>query len=87
MKVVAIIPAYNEGTRLKKTIEDVCTHVDAIVVVDDCSRDNTCDVAYESGVHVLCHEVNRGQGAALQPGMDYALGKLEADIIVHFDAD
>ena len=87
MKSVAIIPAYNEEKRVYQAISDAASFVDEVVVVDDCSHDATYDKAIEAGAHVLRHIVNRGQGAALQTGTDFAVEKLRADIIVHFDAD
>lgn len=87
MRVVAVIPAYNEESRVAEAIADAALFVDEVVVVDDCSLDNTHLVASSAGVHVLRHIVNRGQGAALQTGTEYALSRLSADIIVHFDAD
>jgi glycosyltransferase involved in cell wall biosynthesis len=87
MKTVAIIPAYNEESRVFAAITDAASHVDAVVVVDDCSRDKTGEQAMRAGAHVLRHVINRGQGAALQTGTDYAIYMLDADCIVHFDAD
>jgi polyprenyl-phospho-N-acetylgalactosaminyl synthase len=87
MFVVAIIPAYNEVKRIEASIKDAARFVDAVVVVDDCSKDETSNVAVAEGAYVLRHVVNRGQGAALQTGMEFALRKLDADILVHFDAD
>ncbi len=87
MKIVAIIAAYNEAARIVATLEDARPHVDAMVVVDDCSRDETAQRAIEGGAHVVRHVINRGQGAALQTGTDYALHELQADVVVHFDAD
>lgn len=87
MKIVAIIPAYNEESRVAGAIADAAPFVSQVVVVDDCSRDNTYKVALDSGAHVLRHIINRGQGAALQTGTQYALDHLDAEIIVHFDAD
>jgi len=87
MHVVAIIPAYNEETRISKAIRDVSTYVQDVVVVDDCSVDQTGRQALNAGAHVLRHEVNRGQGGALQTGTDFALEELNADAIVHFDGD
>jgi glycosyltransferase involved in cell wall biosynthesis len=54
--------------------------------VDDGSTDQTYQLAKNQGVIVLSHLINRGQGAALQTGTEYALA-LGAQIIVHFDAD
>lgn len=87
MKTVAIIPAYNESSRIAATIADALSYVDAVVVVDDCSRDTTSEAAHEAGAHVVTHAINRGQGAALRTGTEFALRRLGADIVVHFDAD
>jgi glycosyltransferase involved in cell wall biosynthesis len=87
MKTVAVIAAYNEESRIAGSVLDARPYVDAVVVVDDGGRDKTGEKAYEAGAHVLRHIMNRGQGAALQTGTTYALQKLGADIIVHFDAD
>ena len=57
-----------------------------VVVVDDGSADRTSETALEAGATVLRHLMNRGQGAALQTGIEYSLKK-GADVIVTFDAD
>jgi glycosyltransferase involved in cell wall biosynthesis len=86
MKLMAIIPAYHEAGRIKKTIEAVKPYVQGIVVVDDGSSDATAEQARQTGVTVLRHSVNRGQGAALRTGTEAAL-RLGAEAIVHIDAD
>ncbi len=87
MKTVAVVPAYNEESRVADAVRDASVFVDAVVVVDDCSYDQTYEEAIESGAYVLRHVLNRGQGAALQTGTQFALKRLKADVIVHFDAD
>ncbi len=87
MFVVAIIPAYNEAKRIEASIKDALHFVDAVIVVDDHSTDQTIEIARAAGAYTLHHVVNRGQGAALQTGVDFALQRLGADILVHFDAD
>lgn len=87
MKTVALMAAYNEGERITTSIADALPYVDAVVVVDDCSKDDTGKRAQEAGAIVLRHIINRGQGAALQTATDYALKQLGADVVVHFDAD
>ncbi|MFH1712195.1 MAG: glycosyltransferase family 2 protein [Patescibacteria group bacterium] len=87
MKTVAVIPAYNEEKRIAASVKDAAKFVDAVVVVDDCSKDQTQEIAWQAGAYVLPHVINRGQGAALQTGTDFALQKLDADIVIHFDAD
>lgn len=85
-KIYCIIPAYNEAKTIGIVVQNVKKYVSEIVVVDDGSEDNTSYLAEDAGAIVLKHLVNRGQGAALQTGADYALNK-EANIFVHFDAD
>jgi glycosyltransferase involved in cell wall biosynthesis len=86
MKIFCVIPAYNEARSIVAVIGRVQPVVDELVVVDDESSDNTFLLAQSTGIPVLHHIINRGQGAALQTGNDYALAH-GADIIVHFDAD
>lgn len=85
--VFIVIPAYNEEKNIGRVVRDLFQHGwKNVIVVDDGSIDNTANVAVASGAKVLSHLVNRGQGAALQTGHEYAL-KNGAEIIVHFDAD
>ncbi|PIR95131.1 glycosyltransferase family 2 protein [Candidatus Falkowbacteria bacterium CG10_big_fil_rev_8_21_14_0_10_37_6] len=86
--IFVVIPAYNEEKNIKNVIESIKNVNDAfkIVVIDDCSSDSTYKIAAAANVSVLRHIINRGQGAALKTGTEYAIMK-EADIIVHFDAD
>ena len=86
MKICCVIPAYNESKNITQVIEKVIPLVDEIIVVDDCSGDNTYKLAKTTGVVALRHPINRGQGAALQTGDEYALAS-GADVVVHFDAD
>lgn len=65
---------------------NVKKQVDQIIVVDDGSRDNTYQIAKDSGVLVYRHSVNRGLGGALGTGIKAALNN-GADIIVTLDAD
>ena len=81
-----VIPGYNEGRMIAKTIASVRDWLPNVVVVDDGSSDNTASQARWGGAHVVRHPVNLGQGAALGTGIRYAL--LEgAEYIVTFDAD
>ena len=85
--VFVVVPAYNEAKNIGRVIRDLFQHgYKNIVIVDDGSSDDTYVEAKKLGVHVLQHEVNRGQGAALQTGNEFALAN-GAEIIVHFDAD
>lgn len=81
-----VIAAYNEGERLAVTLRGLLPFARNVVVVDDGSRDDTAAIAGRFPVWVLKHPINRGQGAALQTGLDFALAK-GAEILVTFDAD
>ncbi len=85
-KTFCLIPAYNEEKTIVKVINQVKPLVDKVVVIDDGSTDNTFQLAKAQDITVLHHIINRGQGAALQTGAEYALSQ-GAQIIVHFDAD
>lgn len=81
-----VIAAYNEGSRLKDTLQGLCDRYTNIVVVDDGSEDDTGACALQYPVWLLRHVVNCGQGAALQTGIDFAL-RHGAEVVVTFDAD
>jgi len=81
-----VIPAYNEGQVIASTLHDALAYFQNVVVVDDCSNDDTRAIAAQAGAHVCRHPINLGQGAALQTGIDYAVAQ-GADRIVTFDAD
>lgn len=85
-KTVCIIPALNEEANIGEVLSEVKNYVDKVVVVDDGSTDKTFKKALEREVVVIKHIINRGQGAALETGNQYAK-KINADIVVHFDAD
>ncbi|MFH1789713.1 MAG: glycosyltransferase family 2 protein [bacterium] len=96
--IFIIIPAFNEEKTIGRVISGLLKlkqdligisngfTESNIIVVDDGSGDNTGEIAKKFGVAVLKHEINRGQGAALQTGHEYAIMK-NASIVVDFDAD
>ena len=84
--VFFIIPAYNEAASVGDVVRRVKAKYPNVVVVDDGSADQTFAVAKDAGATVLRHLINRGQGAALKTGIDFALSQ-GAEIIVTFDSD
>jgi glycosyltransferase involved in cell wall biosynthesis len=84
--VFVVIPAYNENAVLRSTVADLLPFGYSIVVVDDGSETPAKGCLDELRVYCLRHDINLGQGAALQTGSDFALMK-GAEVIVHFDAD
>lgn len=83
---IAVIPAYNEEDNIQAAVRDAREYVDKVVVVDDGSLDQTAKKAREEKVVVLEHIVNRGQGAAIETGRQYAVS-IDADFMVIFDGD
>jgi polyprenyl-phospho-N-acetylgalactosaminyl synthase len=81
-----VIAAWNEAERLPFVLDDLKPFAAEVVVVDDGSRDATADVAAAANVWVLRHLINRGQGAALRTGIDFALSRGASEVIT-FDAD
>ena len=84
--VWVVIAAYNEAPVIERVIANVRHCGFSAVLVDDGSSDATAEIAERAGAVVVRHPVNLGQGAALQTGIEFALGK-GADVIVTFDAD
>lgn len=80
-----VIAAFNEGPAIAEVVRGLRPDY-PVVVVDDGSSDDTAEIARAAGAHVLQHVINRGQGAALQTGIAYAL-KMGAQYVVTFDAD
>ncbi|MFK7777869.1 MAG: glycosyltransferase family 2 protein, partial [Gimesia sp.] len=81
-RVIAVMPAYNAASTLERTVSDIPEGaVDEILLVDDCSSDNTVEVATKLGLTVIQHEQNTGYGGnqktcyryALDAGADYVV--------------
>jgi polyprenyl-phospho-N-acetylgalactosaminyl synthase len=85
-KIWVVIAAFNEGEVISDTVMTLRAVIQNIVVVDDCSTDQTKFVLLQLPVHLVCHPINLGQGAALQTGIDYAIAK-GAEYVATFDAD
>ncbi len=81
-----VIPAFNEAQVIAGVVGGVRSRYPKVVVVDDCSSDDTGAAARSAGAVVLRHAINLGQGAALQTGIRFALEQ-GADCVVTFDAD
>ncbi len=82
-----VIAAFNEEKSIGRVIDNLKKHdYKNIVVTDDGSNDSTFEIAKKHGAYALKHCINRGQGASLQTGIDFALRK-GADVVITFDAD
>ena len=93
-RVSVVIPAFNERQKIVETVATVPDLVDDVIVVDDCSTDDTAAQAMlaaqrrtrPSGVEVIGHAENRGVGAAISTGYRRSLA-LGADIAVVMAGD
>jgi dolichol-phosphate mannosyltransferase len=81
-RILCIAPAWNEGERIARVVKAVPAGcVETTVVVDDGSSDNTAEFAESAGALVIRQGQNRGVGAAIRSGIDYALAN-GFDIVV-----
>ena len=88
MKVLIIIPAYNEQDTILgviRSLEDTGLGYDYLVI-NDCSRDNTPGILKSAGANYLSNPVNLGIGGAVQAGYRYACDH-GYDIAVQMDGD
>ncbi len=88
--ITIVIPAYNEEEvigetvlRCKKVLEDLVGKEGEVIVVDDCSKDETYERAVKAGAKVLTHPHNAGYGRSLKDGIHAA----QYDTIVITDSD
>ena len=97
MKVVAVVPTYNERENIGPLVEALITasietpHDFEVLVVDDNSPDGTQDVVHELQQRFpnvrLLSGTKEGLGVAYARGLEHALSELHADIVLHMDAD
>lgn len=86
--VLAIVPAFNESRHIGSVIADLRQHQPNIhiVVVNDCSTDDTKKIVQELGEPVLDLPINLGIGGAVQTGLKYAF-EMGYEVAVQFDGD
>src|SRR5215471_14634773 len=73
-RVVCVAPAWNEGERIARVVRAVPQDfVETTVVVDDGSSDDTADHAENAGAKLIRSGKNRGVGAAIRSGIDFAI--------------
>ena len=85
--LTAIVPAYNEAETVAETVRSLREQTLAparIIVVDDCSTDDTAAIAAEAGATVIRTPSNTGSKAGAQ---SFALGLVETELVMAVDAD
>lgn len=89
--VCVVVPAFNESRQIGYVIETMPSYVDAVLVVDDASKDNTAVVVKtyqkkKSSLFLIEHDHNQGCGGALISGYQWSKEK-GYDITVRMDGD
>jgi glycosyltransferase involved in cell wall biosynthesis len=87
-KIVVVLPAYHAEKTIEMTYKDIPLDVvDEVVLVDDCSNDNTVQAARRIGIrHIVVHEANLGYGGNQKSCYKKAL-ELDADIVIMLHPD
>ena len=87
MKVLIIIPAYNEELNIEATVKDVTNNTNYdYVIVNDGSKDKTKEICEKNNFNLISLPVNYGLTSAIQVGMKYAKEN-DYDIAIQFDGD
>ena len=91
MKILVVVPCYNEEKNIVKTIEQLKSvklkrHTLDYIVINDGASDNTYDVCKNNSIHLINLPFNLGIGGAVQTGYKYAHSK-DYDIVIQFDGD
>ncbi|MGL5041789.1 MAG: glycosyltransferase family 2 protein [Culicoidibacterales bacterium] len=87
MKILLIIPAYNEAESLPSLLEELKEYSQyGIIVVDDCSSDNTKKIAKDANIHCMSLPINLGLSGAVQAGFIYGVNN-HYDICIQIDGD
>lgn len=87
-KILFVIPAYNESENIEKVLKEIKKDVDYadILVVNDCSKDNTKEIVESNGVKCITNVFNMKYAMAVQTGIKYAYQN-DYDYVIQFDAD
>jgi glycosyltransferase involved in cell wall biosynthesis len=86
LRILAVIPAYREETRIGQVVRAVRELGFDVLVVDDCSPDATRLEAERAGATMVRHPINLGYGGGLQTGYLYARER-GYEAVVQLDAD
>lgn len=88
MKLLIIIPAYNERENIERVVDNLIQNYPqfSYVVVNDGSKDDTAAICRKRGYHLIDLPVNLGLAGGFQAGMQYA-EKNDFDYAIQYDAD
>lgn len=87
-RVSVVMAAVNESKTVAKVITGIneLKIVDKIILVDDCSIDDTADIAKQYGCEVIKNDIRIGQTMSLRRGINFATASA-SDLVITMDAD
>ncbi|MFH0989716.1 MAG: glycosyltransferase family 2 protein [bacterium] len=87
--IAIVIPAYNAADTISSLLWRLSQYVDknAMIVVDDGSRDNTAELAKKYSTTLLQHDRNKGKGAALRTAFEHCRVNKSIEAVITMDAD
>ena len=87
-KILLIIPAYNEEENIGSVLKEIKKDISFadILVINDCSKDNTKKIVEENKVKCIDNIFNMRYAWAVQTGIKYAYQN-NYDYVIQFDAD
>ena len=86
MSIIAVIPALNEEKTIASVICSLRGVVDKVIIVNDCSSDNTASTSRDNGAFVIDNNTNLGYSKSLDKGILAALND-HASVVLTIDAD
>lgn len=88
MRLLVIIPAYNEEMNIENVVENLRENYPQYdyVVINDGSTDRTSQICHEKGYNIVDLPINLGLAGAFKTGMKYAC-RYDYDMAIQLDAD
>jgi len=90
-KIAFFIPVFNESEKLGQTLSRIPRKINGreteIIIVDDCSSDNSVIIAKKFTEHVVALSQNSGVGVATRIGLEYIVNRGGYEHVIKFDAD
>lgn len=87
-KILVVIPAYNESENIESVLKEIKKDINYadILVINDCSKDNTAEIVEKNGVKCITNVFNMRYAWAVQVGIKYARDN-GYDYVIQMDAD
>ena len=93
MRLSIVVPCYNVEKYCRPVIEQILPQCTSLILIDDGSTDQTHKILQEfqsknkEKIHLITFSENKGKGAALLKGFQYALNQIPFDTLLTIDSD